>query len=561
MAYDVAVRSSLVNKGIPNEDIGYEPQTGFVTVKGQSFMKPQKNFSGTTYTDQNSFNNAWEQYSRPQNQQVQYTASQTPNFDQVQSQYLNYKTPTNPYNDQISSLLNTIQQRVNTQINPNDIYNSPMYAAQQAQSQRQAQQGIRAAQESLGASGFGRSTALSENAQRIQNDANDYMNTQVLPAIYNQLQSQRQTDLSNLNNFLGSLQQQQQYTANQSQLERDNLLASLKFLSGEKQNKEANAIALGNALGSYLTPEQRDAINQMKSNSAAWFNASPEEQQVLAAKNQDLGSSIGATQDEQGNWVFPQGTPTVAQRQFDYGIQKDKREFDYKQARDAIEDERYKNKFDEDVRRYDLDYALKKAIEEGQLSVSRMNAATSAQNAKNSAYNADFGRLMDVWKATGKAPAGLESYGVQAGADFADSKQIAKLDKEMQGLYAGLSSGHIDSAKAIDEIKTQLAAGMYTPTEAANLMNLVQQFANNQPQKPISPLSPAQTKQIEDSGGINYQNLSPQELEKAWSTDPTGKAAGTPIFDWATWVRDPRGRMSGTSFNAYQQAYGPRLGR
>jgi len=68
-------------------------------------------------------------------------------------------------------------------------------------------------------------------------------------------------------------------------------------------------------------------------------------------------------------------------------------------------------KFTEDTRRYGLDYAL----QEQQVAISQQNADSSSAGNTASIANSQFGQLMDVWQATGKAPAGLESYGVNPG--------------------------------------------------------------------------------------------------------------------------------------------------
>lgn len=87
-------------------------------------------------------------------------------------------------------------------------------------------------------------------------------------------------------------------------------------LNGERtvqgqQLDNNNAIAKANLTGQYQDPQTALAIQQMQRNSAAWFNATPEEQARLADQNQQLGASIGATQDANGNWVFPQGQQTL----------------------------------------------------------------------------------------------------------------------------------------------------------------------------------------------------------------------------------------------------------
>lgn len=261
-------------------------------------------------------------------------------------------------------------------------------------------------------------------------------------------------------------------------------------------------------------------------------------------------------------------TKSKDQRDFDYGKSIDDRNFTYQQARDEVKDQQYKQTFDEDARRWGMDYALKKAVDMGQLDISRINASTSAKNAEtsrisanNSIANGTFNQLMDVWKASGKAPAGLESYGIQQGMSFSDAKP-KDMSGEIDGLYSGLQSGQIDPASALDEINQKEKVGIYTQGQAVQLRSVTQQFANNSSsKKPMPQLTPSQASQIEQSGGKNYQSMNENQLQQEWQTDPTGEKAGTAMYDWIMWAKDPRGRMAGTSYQAYQQAYGPRLGQ
>lgn len=56
-----------------------------------------------------------------------------------------------------------------------------------------------------------------------------------------------------------------------------------------------------------------------------------------------------------------------------------------------------------------------------QLAISQQNADSSSMSASNSANNANFSKLMDIWQATGKAPSGLEGYGVNQGTAYTTS--------------------------------------------------------------------------------------------------------------------------------------------
>src|SRR5690606_6465762 len=83
----------------------------------------------------------------------------------------------------------------------------------------------------------------------------------------------------------------------------------------------------------------------------------------------DYGQAIGQ---------FNNGQRTIESKRLDLDRQRDQfdqqmrtEEFEYEQARDAIEDERYQLEFDEDVRRFGLEFALDKAYRQGQLKVSQ----------------------------------------------------------------------------------------------------------------------------------------------------------------------------------------------
>lgn len=104
-------------------------------------------------------------------------------------------------------------------------------------------------------------------------------------------------------------------------------------------------------------------------------------QQTLASKAQDFNQGLAARQQN-----------------FTEGQQNWSNQFD--QA-----------KFDEDTRRYGLDYAL----QQQQIAISQQNADSSSAGNSASIANSQFGQLMDIWKARGKAPAGLESHGVNPG--------------------------------------------------------------------------------------------------------------------------------------------------
>lgn len=216
------VRNQLNAKGVDNSRIGYDKTTGYVTLDGQNFLKPQTIQQGTSYTNANDFNNAYSSYNINQNTNAIQQAVQQPQA--------------NPYDSQVNDTLQQIMSRINTP-SQYDPYNSPEYAAYQAQAQRQAQQGIRSAQESMGAAGLGRSSNLADRAQGIQNQATEYLQTQVVPQLIAANQQREQQQLSNLYNMMNALSSQQGLVDTRQQQALGNQMNVLDMLTGQQQNQ------------------------------------------------------------------------------------------------------------------------------------------------------------------------------------------------------------------------------------------------------------------------------------------------------------------------------------
>jgi hypothetical protein len=67
-------------------------------------------------------------------------------------------------------------------------------------------------------------------------------------------------------------------------------------------------------------------------------------------------------------------------RDYERGVIESDREYEYRQARDAIADERYQIEFDEDTRRYGLEFAIEKQIKLGNLAVNQAQENRIAAN-------------------------------------------------------------------------------------------------------------------------------------------------------------------------------------
>jgi len=228
--YNIGVRKALNEMGVSDERISYDPNTGYVKVDSVPIIKPQLNVGGTTYTTQADINS------------IAGDVNRLNRLYNLQSQVLNPQQQTNPYDQQISQILSTLQQRIQnpTPINP---YATPQYAAAQAQAQQQAQQATRSAQEALGAAGLGRSSVLTDRAQAIQNQANQYLMTQVVPQIIAQEQARQQQEFQNLANILNMLGQQQSVYDTRARNQFGQAFDVLDFMTRQQQRQFENEMA------------------------------------------------------------------------------------------------------------------------------------------------------------------------------------------------------------------------------------------------------------------------------------------------------------------------------
>ena len=457
-AYTTPIRSSLKEKGISDERITYSPNQG-VLVDNKAFIRPERNYAGSTYTSPSNFQSAWDTYSKSLNQPqtgVGATGGAQPGawnmpFDPqaraagttiegfaktgptgamgtgVLIPTAGITTPTTgavPMNEQINKIIQGLQNYGQNQP-AFDPYSSAAYQAAQAQTARQTQQGIRQAQEAFGSAGFGRSTGLGERAQRIGQEGTEYLMTQVLPQIQAQEQSRRQQEFQNV-------------------------LASLQPLLGQQsradelaQREIANRMQLGQITGNLpISPEAQGYIDQLlttkrQAETAGEGGATAEtmgqfrsQGDVLRNQLASLGydiSGLGA-ETSAADVRIPRGVQTQAARQFEQGTQERQQEFAYKQARDKIADEQYQQKFDEDVRRFGIEFAADEAVKNRQLSQADARIAleqaqesrlgqgagktptTAPKNASASQFNDIYNTLLPRYGVANYDKAGKVSY-------------------------------------------------------------------------------------------------------------------------------------------------------
>lgn len=359
-AYTTGIRSALKQKGISDEQITYDPNKG-VMVGGTPFIRPEKNYGGSTFTSPQNFQSAWENYSKALTQPMAgttagFTQTGTPTTTGT-TQAGTATTGAIPLNEQINKIIQGLQNYGQNQP-AFDPYSSAAHQAAQAQTQRQTQQGIRSAQEAFGSAGFGRSTALGERAQRIGQEGTEYLMTQVLPQIQAQEQARRQQEyqntLSALQPLLGQQSREDQLALQQAQLTGNIPISPesqgiIDQLIGLKQQAETAGVggATAETMGQFRS--QGDVLRNQLAN--------------MGIDVSGLGAETSAADVR-----IPRGVQTQAARQFEQGVQERQQEFSYKQARDKIADEQYKQKFDEDVRRFGMEFAADEAVKNRQLS-------------------------------------------------------------------------------------------------------------------------------------------------------------------------------------------------
>jgi len=328
------IRQQLNAMGIGNERIGFDKNSGYVTIDGQAAIRPAKVEAGVSYANPTDIRNQLNQFNL--NQQLANLQRQTQNYGQqlqnIEQQFLQPQQQTNPYDQQVQSLLQQIQQMTMHQ-QPIDPYSTPQWAAAQAQAQRGAQQAIRGAQEALGGSGLARSSLVTDRAQNIQNQANEYLQTQVVPQIVQQIQAERQQQLSGLYNLLGALSGQQGLADERARAERSQLADVLNYLTGrEAQTRD------------YAYRTIRDAVEDMRY-----------DEQIAYQRERDRIAD-----------------------------ERDKRNFDEDVRRFGLEYALNKRRLEEDIRQADRDYALRARQVNAQIENMRADNARQAARSRQS---------------------------------------------------------------------------------------------------------------------------------------------------------------------------------
>jgi hypothetical protein len=145
----------------------------------------------------------------------------------------------------------------------------------------------------------------------------------------------------------------------------------------DRRISDLNNPANENALMANLSAEEaRSLLNQFNTNRQFGLQegalmGSYNGQQTLAALNAARNFALG----EGGLTGNYNGVPTLAAQNQAFNQAFNQDQFAYQQTRDQIGDQRWQQQFDEDMRRYGMDYALNQQVKSGQLSMQQAQLA------------------------------------------------------------------------------------------------------------------------------------------------------------------------------------------
>ncbi|OXM83960.1 hypothetical protein [Paenibacillus rigui] len=171
----------------------------------------------------------------------------------------------------------------------------------------------RNAMEDMNSSGLLNSSMTAGEVAAAQQNANLQYGMKVAD-LGNQAYQRYQDNLANQGRLIGLLGNQQQFETQNQQWDKTYGLQKQgqEFNQGlaTKQESRAQQAQDANYTGYY--DNSGDVRRKMAENSAAWYNASPEEQQRLHDENLRLGQSIGAIYNDQtGDYAFSPATRTL----------------------------------------------------------------------------------------------------------------------------------------------------------------------------------------------------------------------------------------------------------
>jgi hypothetical protein len=231
MNNNVWVREYLRSQGYNDDQIGWNQNTGAVTLNGQIFYKPsaENAVGGKAYGTLDELNQAMNNYRMNQLYGQMYNQA---------TQQKPYNPQDSPYYNQINNLISQLQSRANQPF-VYDPASDPAYQAALNQANRNAELASRSAMEDLNERGILNSTVTSDRLGQIRQDAMSYVSDTVLPQLMQQAYNREQQGIANLMNVLGALQQQQGFQEGVRQFDvsrGDNLLNNVINMLQQQQS-------------------------------------------------------------------------------------------------------------------------------------------------------------------------------------------------------------------------------------------------------------------------------------------------------------------------------------
>lgn len=375
------------------------------------------------------------------------TKTMTPNTAASAAQKMMSVTSPSRTEQTLGNISNAVNTPFTYNADSDPAYQSAVKAAQQNLAVNQKNTNAQ-----LRATGQGKSSYSETVANQLAHQSEENIANNILPQYVQQAYGRYQDNIANQGNLYG-LQYQQDVTTpqNEAQLTGNYLPPEAKTainnLLSLKTQAETKGITAGDR--SVLSTEADKLRSQLKSlgidpsfygadKTAAQASTNNPGIRTLAGQAQDQSvknanlDAATAVSNMTGKVITPQtdwqglvrqaanpNTPlNVTQGNFN-------RQQDFNEGQQSWSNEFDQKKFNEDVRRYGLDYAL----QQQQVDISKQNADTSRTGTDNSINNAAFNQAMDIWQATGKAPSGLEGYGVNQGTAYTTSAAKAASTK------------------------------------------------------------------------------------------------------------------------------------
>ncbi|MED5019340.1 hypothetical protein P9847_18725 [Paenibacillus chibensis] len=512
--YDYGIRQGLNSQGVDNSRIGYS--NGYVTVDGKNFMKADLNNQGTSYTNQQNFNTAWNSFNpaQPTNTPTQPASNpmvQAANSVKVgtTSSYTPYSSPTQNTLSQIQDLLNKNSGFQYKGPDPftYDPQSDPAYQSQLAEAKRNIADQQVDTNAVLRAQGQGKSS-YSELVQQQIGDKTlaslaDTLVPQLMQQAYQRYNDSANRDLqvqqlnygtqqdavANLANLYG-LQDKEyfqnpiteaQLTGNYLPNEAKQAISNLLEL---KQQAEAKGITAEQRVGLSQQADVLRAKLQALGVDPSFYGADKSYSQAsqsnpgirtLAGQAQDLASKQANLQaaatymDATGKVVTPQSDWSGYARQAANPNAMDTlagQQLAYQKARDAISDQQWKMKFDEDVRQFGLNYALSNLQETNQQAYREAQLALSQDD------------------------------NTRAWLTYGDS-----LNQAAQSKYSGMSANQIyDALKSTFTKKDPNTDQLYIPNDQATKQQIYQQVM-------ASGLPDGQDVQVMTMLGLNPKDI------------------------------------------------------